>query len=331
VRALRRREPDAHLQLGEAASVASRAASAEEAVSQRDLLDHLLAQIPMDQRRIVILVEMWGLTIREAAAVVRSSTTRAHARHQSGMATLREAAERWRQEQGRRGVLALPLPPAALFAAALPDEAPADGDERTWRLATAALALRDAPPEREAPCAGTRTADDGPDPAIDRGAARGRGTARWPARLGLLLLGPIGFVVGVLVARDPRGREPATATAANVAASAARAPAEQVDAAPPVATATLAATAAPVAAKAATARTSARPPRETEDERLRAERALVDRGRAALSAGNVTAALEALAEHARHFPRGQSAGTCERLWSEACAEAPADARCAARR
>ena len=73
---------------------------------------------------------------------------------------------------------------------------------------------------------------------------------------------------------------------------------------------------------------------------LEAERALVRRGRHALVAGNLAAALDALEEHARRFPDGQSVADREKLWSETCARlrgagaegdaVGADARCAGR-
>lgn len=312
VRALRRREPGTHVELDEEAS-ASPTATPEEAASRRELLDHLLEQIPIGQRRVVVLVEMWGLTIREAAAVLRSSPTRAHARHRAGMDALREAAERWRREQKSHGLVALPLAPEALFAAARPDEAPAEGDERAWRFATAALALDDAP-------ANDNLARSHEPPMRD-------GAARWMRISALLLLGPLGFVAGLSMARPPLEHTEAPATMiVGSPALTAEAKAAQVVAAPPVATAVPA-----IKHVRARVRTIARSAQETEDQALRAERAVIDRARTAFFAKDMALALDALAEHARRFPNGQSAGTRERLWKEACDEAGTDARCAGRR
>ncbi len=77
-----------------------------------------------------------------------------------------------------------------------------------------------------------------------------------------------------------------------------------------------------------------------DDERSSAARALLDRARAALALESFPDAVEALAEHARRFPRGQDTVVREQMWFEACArhrrahaqgDAPAmGSRCAGR-
>ena len=69
------------------------AATPEDEVSRRDLVEHVLATLLPEDRQVVILVELGELTFREAADRERISVSTAYGRHQKGMAALREARE----------------------------------------------------------------------------------------------------------------------------------------------------------------------------------------------------------------------------------------------
>lgn len=99
--AFRRREAPAGVRDAEAANLAGDDATAEEVVSRRLLLDRLLAGIPVRQQRAVVLVELWGLTVREAAVMEGVSPTRVHARYRGGMEALRKAALGMKEGAGR--------------------------------------------------------------------------------------------------------------------------------------------------------------------------------------------------------------------------------------
>jgi RNA polymerase sigma factor (sigma-70 family) len=66
----------------------------EDHLSQRDLAEHLLSMLAPGVARVVILVELHGLTFREAATREHISPSTAYEQYQRGMAALREAAER---------------------------------------------------------------------------------------------------------------------------------------------------------------------------------------------------------------------------------------------
>jgi RNA polymerase sigma factor (sigma-70 family) len=75
----------------------------EDEVSRRDLAEHVFAMLPAEERRVVILVELDHLTLREVAERERISPSTAYERHQRGMAALREAAEAAHNPDERRG------------------------------------------------------------------------------------------------------------------------------------------------------------------------------------------------------------------------------------
>ncbi|MFT3767531.1 MAG: sigma-70 family RNA polymerase sigma factor [Minicystis sp.] len=299
----------------------------EDALSQRDLLDHLLAQIPAEQRRIVTLVEMWGLTLREAATIERTSTTRAHARHKAGMKALREAADRFREEQARRGLVPLPFTMASLFIACRPRHLGDELEEQAWQRASAEIEMDAAPPESGVWPSDPAPANDDPDPPSHR-PPRGH-QARLLRLLGFLggaLLGPAGVLAGMAIERGRHAPPPLAAPASALPVpvrddvSNAAAPAPAADAS------TIPTTNAASPRAAPRVREPTAWPRDGEDDSLRAERVLVDRARAALEAGDPTSAIAALAEHARRFPAGQNAGARERLRMVACTEAEGDRR-----
>ena len=114
------------------------------------------------------------------------------------------------------------------------------------------------------------------------------------------------------------------------------APSVSVTAAAAAAPSTTVVVVAPTVAPTATAvvRPAAPPPRsreEIDNELLRVEQALMDRGRTALEEGHVEAALAAVEEHQSRFPKGRHAAAREQLRAEACAQKQGDPRCGARR
>jgi RNA polymerase sigma-70 factor, ECF subfamily len=66
----------------------------EEDMSRRDLIDHALSMLPPEERRAVILVEAFDLTLREVADRERISPSTACQRHRRGMAALRSVETR---------------------------------------------------------------------------------------------------------------------------------------------------------------------------------------------------------------------------------------------
>ena len=76
---------------------------AEELHARDELLEQLLAELPDHLRRVVILYELYGFTLREIAVLEKTSVTRAHARRVAGMKALQEAAERYQREEKRSG------------------------------------------------------------------------------------------------------------------------------------------------------------------------------------------------------------------------------------
>jgi RNA polymerase sigma-70 factor (ECF subfamily) len=97
VRVLHRRRQGEVLWSAEPSDRACDVYATEEEAARRVLLARLLEQIPSEQRRAVLLIEIEGLTVREAARVLGLSPTRTHTRHQRGMAALREAARACRR------------------------------------------------------------------------------------------------------------------------------------------------------------------------------------------------------------------------------------------
>ena len=71
---------------------ASEAPTPEETASLGDLADHVFAIVPAEERRVVILHDIEGHTLREVADIVGISPSTAHDRHQRGLTLLRAAA-----------------------------------------------------------------------------------------------------------------------------------------------------------------------------------------------------------------------------------------------
>jgi RNA polymerase sigma factor (sigma-70 family) len=66
----------------------------EDEIVRHYLTEHVFSMLPPASRRVVLLVELEGLTFREAATREHISPSTAYERHQRGMAALRDAAER---------------------------------------------------------------------------------------------------------------------------------------------------------------------------------------------------------------------------------------------
>jgi DNA-directed RNA polymerase specialized sigma24 family protein len=63
-------------------------------MSRHDVVDHWLAMLVPEERRVVILVEIDDLTFREVADRERISPSTAYQRHRRGMAVLRSVEAR---------------------------------------------------------------------------------------------------------------------------------------------------------------------------------------------------------------------------------------------
>ena len=159
--------------------VPSDAPSPEEGAALHDLADHLLSTLPVEQRRVVMLHEVVGLTYREIAALEGISKSEAHDRHRTGMRALAAAAYR-DDDRHRSGFALLPIALADLAGGA--DEGgaapPREVYEGAWQRAAADLGGRHPSPAwTRSP---ERAVHDGSSaPCLARG---GRGSAGWRPR-----------------------------------------------------------------------------------------------------------------------------------------------------
>ncbi|APR80643.1 Hypothetical protein A7982_05990 [Minicystis rosea] len=303
----------------------------EDAVATRDLLDHLLDQVPIEARRVLILVKLADHTIREAAEREGVSHATAHARYQAGLKAFAAAAERWSEDRSQRGLVVLPLSLAAIFAQGRPAPGPDPEFDRLWSHRADHHDDVDSPANR-API----EAHDG---AKNRSASGfDTGNRRLVGVLGLLggaLIG--GIVEHAWLGRAPQAEvreEPLVSTGPQAVAVPASgttdvpvvpsAAIETVATPPPIdptpestvaRASVLPATRAPSVAKPAVASVDRR--------RLREEIALLDRARSAFDRRNAEDALAALAEHAQRAPDGRGAAERERLRDEATRLSPA--------
>jgi RNA polymerase sigma-70 factor (ECF subfamily) len=106
------------------------APSPEDDVARTDSPDDLLFALPDAERRVVILLEIEGLTMREAAKREGVAPSTVYVRHSKGMAALRCAVVR-RQEQEVQGTLRVPAKRLATTDAAASGESPHISSERT--------------------------------------------------------------------------------------------------------------------------------------------------------------------------------------------------------
>lgn len=314
----------------------------EDKVCIRDLFDHLIVQVPVEQRRILILVELADHTIREAAAREGISHTTAHARHQAGMRAFVQASERWREEQKARGVAPLPLSVEDLLGGGRSpdheDQQQQDREiERWWADA--------APESGPRPCG---PYDDPPPSSDPRSPRSPTGTQiRWQRWLGILttLGGSLwaGVAIGRCSAVQARSDLPATAgpSAPIASTSASTSTGHPTMFEPAIAPRAIEAHVSGLRGDDAGALLAGRPKspapktpapktpapkspapkspapkattRSLDHRLLREELILLDRARAALEGGQTTDALVALDEHVRRFPVGDGAAARERL------------------
>jgi RNA polymerase sigma factor (sigma-70 family) len=305
-------------------------ATPEDEVSRRDLAEHVFAMLPPAERRVVILVEIDHLTFREVAEREHISPSTAYERHQRGMAALRDAAAR-SKEQGQHAAFPLSLALAAMFGAGGGSEPPPEFVEQAWQRAVMELGLGDPPRSSRFPIEPS-PADDAVPPSGPRRA--------WPfptpPKLGAIGAFGLSCVVGGLML----GRcsaERAHAESAPVALApapqqvAAGAPTVERGPEPPSVEAMPATASDPEVDQPFTG-----PP---QDDSRDDGPTLLRRGRNALVARNYRAARDAFAEHAWRFPHGPGVSERDQLWSEACRRlraardesAATDARCAGRR
>jgi RNA polymerase sigma factor (sigma-70 family) len=261
----------------------------EEHVSLSELADQVFERLPPEERRVVILREVRGLSFRAIAALEGISPSTALARHTRGMAKIRQMAE----EQARSGIVALP---AAFADAGGDDGPPPEVRERLWRRLAPLLDL-DAPPESEPPPSGTRRAL--PD-------APRRGSV-WLRRVGPIVAALFGgFASGPVL--DRCGDHPSEERSA-VAAALAVAPE------PPAPAVVVTAEVQRAPARDPAPRPVARPAGPRPDPEL----LILDHARQALGSGNLPAALATLAEHERLFPGEQSSARRREVWAKVCA------------
>jgi RNA polymerase sigma factor (sigma-70 family) len=330
--------------------VPSGGATPEESASLHDLADHLLSVLPIEERRVVVLYEVVGLTYREIGALEGISKSEAHDRHHAGMLALAAAVERG---EGRklRGV-ALPIALADLSGGDLGAEPPPALREDAWRRAAVALGL-DPAKESVPPEGGLRRGE--PSFARDGAALPSTRPPRagwaWVRRLAPTILALIsGLTAAPALQRcaHPPEEALASAPASGVASAAAFAgassPSVTMGAPPPSPPAegpTMGApppnpraegwrgkpTHAPAPATSATAipALEAAPVVDADNAAAVSEQAAMDAVRTALRSKEPAQALDAIAAYARRFPQAQYAPSRERLRGEACAMLRSDA------
>lgn len=251
----------------------------------------------------------------------------ARARYKKGMEALQRAKE--------EGKIGNPFAVSAAFAGVLGpagawEEPPPEVFERAWQRAIVELGLDHRPPDSEPPASGTRRRDaspahDGEPPPSSRPP---RGRSAWPRRLGpalLLLLGPG-------PAREsggdrPRDERPAVVLASTQATTIAP-PALGASEPSPVSgslgpgSVSTVVTTLPAASSTppAPVRQRRQPNRGDND----AERHIMEEARLASARGDLPAAIDALTNHTRQFPKGQNAAARNRALSDVCALYRAD-------
>jgi RNA polymerase sigma factor (sigma-70 family) len=292
-----------------------KAPNPEESVSWCEIYDVVFDFVPLEERRVVVLHEIEGESLRKIAKMEGISFWSARARYKRGRAKIEQAAE----EQKRNGVsLSFAFATAPGPDADVSEPSP-ELFERTWRALHEELRRR-ASPDGEPPPSGKRRVDPArvPEhpPSSRPPSRRPPGGSPVVPRLGpllaVLLLPSHGRDVGCnhpLQEERPAASHPATNPAGlDTAASVARAaePSDVASALP--------------APGPVTSPASARPPSGVPTHHNHAaELALMDAGRNALVTGDLAAAVSAFAAHARLYPKALSAGWREELWTKACA------------
>ena len=108
-----------------------------------ELADHVLAGLPEEERRVLILHEIEGKSFDEIAKLLKISKGTAHARFARGMAKLRKA-----KDEGKLNTIVVPFVPEN-------DPPTPEMRERAWQRFVDSGAL-DLPPDSEPPPSGTR-------------------------------------------------------------------------------------------------------------------------------------------------------------------------------
>ncbi|MFT3764711.1 MAG: sigma-70 family RNA polymerase sigma factor [Minicystis sp.] len=320
----RKGQPPGPVEDIEPATLPGAARTPEDTVSDQDLLEHLLAELSPESYRAVILHYVYGRTLAEIAHVERISVRGAHARCQAGMKALREAADRWKQGQEQRGVVPLPFVIEGLFASYRAPAAPSEVTEGAWSDAAADPGLdpasQSAPPSSFDAVGAEGDIDAAPG-HLPRGARTG--TRRLLSLLGLPVLLGGGVLGGFALGRC--SHEPAhiespvvvAAPAGSVIVAGTAAGTVETHAAVSVTTASAGAPPVPSTAE------PARHPRSVkiDQERLRAEQALIEEAHTAFEEGHLAQALSMLAEHAQRFPQGNHAPMRARIRADVCREA----------
>jgi RNA polymerase sigma factor (sigma-70 family) len=314
------------------------ARSAEELLmseERRKLTHQLYQEIPFKYRDAMIAHELDGLTLGEIAVSRGIPVATAHRYVQKGKQLFSEALARWQKKQRTRGVLLLPLTVKALLDAdrTIPP-APEEVVELAWRLVQERLGRTglDVDADDQGQGNGPRQEEDtdSPAPAPPRAEAEEdsphrvvpaaapepplplppEASARSPlGPLGVGLL--VGLITGAWLASVVRAsREPIAREEASIVSAAPPVASVAIWAAPStMASAALPEPPATAAAPAGTA--SADSPDSA------AEQTAFDIARAAFAQGRMPAALQALAEHAKRYPRGRNAPERDQMWIEA--------------
>ncbi|MFT3764767.1 MAG: sigma-70 family RNA polymerase sigma factor [Minicystis sp.] len=326
----RRRDPEL---AGEdlALDVPAETISPEESVTLKDLVASAWERVPRAARNVVRLHVLGEFTFEEIAEMEGISKSQAERLHKVGLQKLREATERSREPK-HRGVAVVPLSMAALFDLEHAPSPPPEVVERGWQRAIADLGLDDAP-DSEPPPSGPRRCASASQDATAPPSRRPRKPRVTRLRL-VHVLGPLaGGVLGALLAPlfpgcdHGRERSVEAASLAPAPVAIAASPIIVASASGPVASPPAAVAVAPLAVKE-----SPEPPPSSSpisvgrnsaphDGRSEHERALalVQRGREALEAGDPTAAIVALGQHAESFANGPYAAERETLRTAACA------------
>ncbi len=292
---------------------ATEAQSPENDTTFRQLAERALSFLAPSQAQAIVLRLVEGLTFREIAKEVGISPSTAQARYTRGMEALRRAIDEGEIDNPFSAAVACGIGVAAI--GAVP---PREMEERAWQHVMVALGLDEAPPDSEPPASGTHrrepiAANDG-EPPPSRHPPHEH--SPWPRRLGLallLLLGPGAALdearSGVALAADPAttiapsdsgATEPSTTTGSLVLTSGLTV----ATTSPPVST--------PLPAPAPQRR---QPERRDND----AEVTMLDSARQAKDQASLKAAIEALGNAPRRFPRGQSAAERAVTLLRACA------------
>jgi RNA polymerase sigma factor (sigma-70 family) len=291
---------------------------------KRRLAHQLYREIPFELLSVLIDHDLDELTLKEVADRHQIPVSTAHDRYNAALRKLRAALKRWEAKHRDRGVLVLPLAVADLLDAdrAVPD-APDGVREHMWQRFSRAVM-----PGNEGD--GAQPRGDGPRPvpastpsdaiqAVQRPGDPSRPDMKVPASfgpgmvlpvLGALIVGLIGGAgIHAAATRPPAPRDDAPALVVPMPPAA-----SEHEAAPSVLV-----SAAPRGARSAAVPTSTgrAGPVPVDSETLLREEAAFDTARAAFVQGNMAAAINALAIHARDFPRGQHAPERDKMWIDA--------------